>query len=687
MPTVTYFAHVKDTSTDHSAVVPWSDLVETLTDHKIRPSKDGPGWSPTAFAPECSCGRSSCPGPRGHRIDQNVQHVTALVLDLDKEPDGTPLTEDGAQAALDMIRAKGLEFVAHTTHSHNPPERQSWRVVVELSEPVPVVTWAAFWDNAIAYLGVHVESACRNPARFWYLPSSPIGFDSCAYKYPGKPLNVPDFLHTPAIPAHEPTQVGDREAPIIEGGRNNTLARVAGYMRKGGFGESAIASALLAENTRRVRPPLPEAEVRAIAASIARYAPEDDIFGTATLTDRIFGTPEPTGPLAVRLDALAAQERPPIETYPTTIARLNRLMGGGLSTRQLTVCCAPPGAGKSGLAITIALAVEKAIPVLIVSTELESHETVGRTIAQLVGRPWRDIVRAPITPEAAATLAGRRMYVIGCESLGLDGTETVAKVVREAERIRDIHGIAPVIMIDYLQDLIHGVAEARLGMGEIAMTLRIASQHLDCPVFALSSVSRAYYGIGRAETMRMSEDASVYLAAAKESGSIDFAAATVLFLDVDGELARIAVAKARHGQTGFVGMKFNAAVGSWEEHPESLHKMTDAGKKQAETHELHERVIAYVEMMQGKGTPPSKSRIVESVEGQDKRLRGVVEHLIETGKIELRDLERVNSRKQIRKFRGIVTPEYSEPKLTPEPSADLGSIIKGLYSLNKDVDS
>jgi hypothetical protein len=62
----------------------------------------------------------------------------------------------------------------------------------------------------------------------------------------------------------------------LVGERNNKLASVAGTMRRAGFSREAIEAALLEENRRRCDPPLPEDEVRAIAQSIARYAPVEE---------------------------------------------------------------------------------------------------------------------------------------------------------------------------------------------------------------------------------------------------------------------------------------------------------------------------------------------------------------------------------------------------------------------------
>jgi len=62
---------------------------------------------------------------------------------------------------------------------------------------------------------------------------------------------------------------------IPQGQRNQTLASLGGTMRRGGLSESAILAALKDTNKERCRPPLPDAEVAAVAHSISRYEPKD----------------------------------------------------------------------------------------------------------------------------------------------------------------------------------------------------------------------------------------------------------------------------------------------------------------------------------------------------------------------------------------------------------------------------
>jgi hypothetical protein len=62
--------------------------------------------------------------------------------------------------------------------------------------------------------------------------------------------------------------------PIPRGQRNTTLARLAGAMRRHGMSRAEIAAALVQVNQDRCVPPLPPREVERIAASIARYEPD-----------------------------------------------------------------------------------------------------------------------------------------------------------------------------------------------------------------------------------------------------------------------------------------------------------------------------------------------------------------------------------------------------------------------------
>jgi bifunctional DNA primase/polymerase-like protein/primase-like protein len=64
---------------------------------------------------------------------------------------------------------------------------------------------------------------------------------------------------------------------ILEGRRNTTLTSLAGSMRRRGLDAVEIEPSLLVVNERRCDPPLPEDEVREIAAGVCRYEPADKL--------------------------------------------------------------------------------------------------------------------------------------------------------------------------------------------------------------------------------------------------------------------------------------------------------------------------------------------------------------------------------------------------------------------------
>ena len=87
-----------------------------------------------------------------------------------------------------------------------------------------------------------------------------------------KPAPAPEWLK------RRETQAPSAPAPdgaIPSGGRNDALTRMAGAMRRRGMTPQAIEAALLVEN-QRCSPPLDGDEVKRIAQSVGRYAPEPE---------------------------------------------------------------------------------------------------------------------------------------------------------------------------------------------------------------------------------------------------------------------------------------------------------------------------------------------------------------------------------------------------------------------------
>lgn len=71
---------------------------------------------------------------------------------------------------------------------------------------------------------------------------------------------------------------------ISNGSRNKELFSLAGSLRCKGLGENEILAALGEVNRQRVKPPLPESEVRSIVRSVLRYPPKDNVSEVKTET-------------------------------------------------------------------------------------------------------------------------------------------------------------------------------------------------------------------------------------------------------------------------------------------------------------------------------------------------------------------------------------------------------------------
>lgn len=150
----------------------WEQLVWMLSDFDERADKDGPLWAPVSIL------------ETGARGNNDVEAVHALVLDYDS---GIWMDQ-----ALEPIRAAGLAWCGHTTHSHlAKPDCPKFRLAVPLSRPVPRADWPAFWGWAsVRFPGA--DPACKNPGRIYYLPSHPPGAGPAAWASSGDgaPIDV-----------------------------------------------------------------------------------------------------------------------------------------------------------------------------------------------------------------------------------------------------------------------------------------------------------------------------------------------------------------------------------------------------------------------------------------------------------------------------------------------------------------
>jgi hypothetical protein len=94
---------------------------------------------------------------------------------------------------------------------------------------------------------------------------------------PKEALAVPEWLvELTRDSAREPFKSTSAEPlAILTGGRNQTLTKMAGSLRRHGASVAVIERALLDANASQCKPPLADAEIRRISTSVGGYAPAE----------------------------------------------------------------------------------------------------------------------------------------------------------------------------------------------------------------------------------------------------------------------------------------------------------------------------------------------------------------------------------------------------------------------------
>lgn len=349
----------------------------------------------------------------------------------------------------------------------------------------------------------------------------------------------------------------------------------------------------------------------------------------------------------------------PQTIIPTGFATLDDRLGGGLRSRQLATVNAPPGSGKTALSVTWGGNFGRYAPVLLVQTEIEPAEIAARQAAQLDGTTPDAILRHDVDPGAAADRidadeAERGAFPIFVLALEPEDGDPIEIIEAEARAIAEEVGVAPVIIVDYLQMLAAEDADQRrASVGTIANRLRRLARDLDVAILAVSSVARSFYGKRPREQTHGAdgvEDARSWLGSAKESGDVEFAAAVVLFLEVehaaangDGWIpARVVVAKARRGRIGFCGARFHGPSGRWTEDEGAL-ASCGSGAREARD---DEKTLNAIRSQPGALTSCELRDLVPGVPKY--RAESAVARLLNAGAVETRRIPRRTARGQRR---------------------------------------
>ncbi|MEC7845346.1 MAG: replicative DNA helicase [Actinomycetota bacterium] len=229
----------------------------------------------------------------------------------------------------------------------------------------------------------------------------------------------------------------------------------------------------------------------------------------------------------------------------------------GLQPNNLIVIGARPAMGKTSFGLNIAAhaAMETDAPVLFFSLEMSQYE-ISQRILCTEARVDSSKVRVGSMTDDDWTKISHAVGRLSGAPLWIDDNPntTVMEIRAKARRLKSRVGNIGMVVVDYLQ-LMSGRMRAenrQVEVSEISRSLKILARELECPVVALSQLSR---------NLEQRQDKRPMLSDLRESGSIEQDADVVMFLyrdevyDVespDQGMAEVLIAKHRSGPTGRV---------------------------------------------------------------------------------------------------------------------------------------
>jgi replicative DNA helicase len=252
-----------------------------------------------------------------------------------------------------------------------------------------------------------------------------------------------------------------------------------------------------------------------------------------------------------------------ITGVPTGFIDLDK-MTSGLQAGDLVILAARPSMGKTALAINIAehVALHEQLPVAVFSMEMGASQLAVRIVGS-IGRIDQMNLRTgklkddewPRLTEAIEKLRNISLHID--ETPGLTTSELRGNARRLA---RQMGGKLGLIVVDYLQLMSVSTAmndeNRATAVGEISRGLKALAKELQCPVIALSQLSRGVES--RTDKRPMMSDL-------RESGAIEQDADVIMFIYRDDYynkdskepgVTELIISKQRNGPTGTVKLAF-----------------------------------------------------------------------------------------------------------------------------------
>ncbi len=228
----------------------------------------------------------------------------------------------------------------------------------------------------------------------------------------------------------------------------------------------------------------------------------------------------------------------------------------GLQKTDLVLIAARPAMGKTALALNIAhnAALKDNCSVALFSMEMSKEQLIQRMISAESRVELNKLKNGNINEEEWPKVIAA-MGILSKTDIYIDDTPgiTVVELRSKCRRMKMEKGL-DIVLIDYLQLMESDTrGESRQQeISKISRSLKILAKELECPVIALSQLSRA---------PEQRSDHRPILSDLRESGAIEQDADLVMFLyrdeyyheDSDQKnIAEVIIAKHRHGETGMI---------------------------------------------------------------------------------------------------------------------------------------
>ncbi|MHB1200262.1 MAG: replicative DNA helicase [Polaromonas sp.] len=260
-----------------------------------------------------------------------------------------------------------------------------------------------------------------------------------------------------------------------------------------------------------------------------------------------------------------------ITGVPTGFVDLDRLTSG-FQAGDLVILAARPSMGKTALAINIAehVALHEGLPVAVFSMEMGASQLAVRIVGSIGRIDQTHLRTGKLTDEEWPRLT-EAIEKLRNISLHIDETAalTVSELRANARRLARQCGKLGLIVVDYLQLMTVSASMSEenraTAVGEISRGLKALAKELQCPVLALSQLSRGVES--RTDKRPMMSDL-------RESGAIEQDADIIMFIYRDEYytkeackepgVAEVIISKQRNGPTGTVKLAFINRITKFE---------------------------------------------------------------------------------------------------------------------------